>query len=261
VTWWRALRVSALTSAQRTLAEPGGLLVTFGFYIAVVSVLSALWRTATASNGGSIVGYTSAALTWYVATSEAATVSLDTRLIESTGEHIATGSVAVELLRPMSLLAVRVATEVGRCLPRLVGCMTVGVVLAWALAGPPRNAWSLLLAAPSLVLAITCNLVAQHAFAGVSFWIRDARSTWFLYQKFVFVVGGMLLPIEVLPSAMERVARFLPFMAMAYAPARLASGHLDLGLLGIQVLWVVALSALAGWVFARGERRLQVVGG
>jgi ABC-2 type transport system permease protein len=260
-TWVRALRVSAATAARRTLAEPGGLAVTMGFYVSVVCVLSALWRTATAANGGAIVGYSAAALTWYVATSEAATVSLDTRLIESTGEHIATGAVAVELLRPVSLLAVRVATEVGRCLPRLVACMTVGVLLSWLLAGPPLDPWALLLAAPSLLMAVTCNLVAQHAFAGASFWIRDARSTWFLYQKCVFVVGGMLLPIEVLPPALERAAMLLPFVAMAYVPARLASGHLELGLLLVQAAWLVGLGAAAAGVFARGERRLQVVGG
>jgi ABC-2 type transport system permease protein len=119
----------------------------------------------------------------------------------------------------------------------------------------------LLLAAPSLVLAVMCNLVAQHAFAGVSFWIRDARATWFLYQKLVFIVGGMLLPLEVLPPVMTRVALFLPFMAMAYAPSRLASGHLDLWLLGAQIGWLVVLGGLAVAVFSRGERRLQVVGG
>ena len=259
--WLRALRVSAATAARRTLAEPGGLAVTIGFYVAVVCVLSALWRTATAANGGAIVGYSAAALTWYVATSESATVSLDTRLIESTGEHIATGAVAVELLRPVSVLGVRVATEVGRCLPRLLACAVVGLLLSWVLAGPPPDPWALLLAAPSLVMAVTCNLVAQHAFAGASFWIRDARSTWFLYQKCVFVVGGMLLPIEVLPPFLERSAMLLPFVAMAYVPARLASGHLEVRLLLLQAAWLVGLSAAALGVFSRGERRLQVVGG
>jgi ABC-2 type transport system permease protein len=257
----RALRISATTAARRTMAEPGGLFVTVFFYLAVVSVLSTLWRTATQANGGAVAGYSAVALTWYVATSEAATVTLNTRLIEETGEDIASGSVAVELLRPVSVLGLRVATEVGRSLPRLAICATVGVAYAWLVGGAPPRPWALLLAAPSLVLAITCNLVAQHAFAGASFWIRDARSTWFLYQKLVFIVGGMLLPLEVLPAAMTKVAVWLPFMAMAYAPSRLASGHVEPWLLARQAFWLVALSGLAVAVFARGERRLQVVGG
>ena len=50
-------------------------------------------------------------------------------------------------------------------------------------------------------------------------------------------------------------------MAMAYAPARLASGHVEPELLLVQLAWLVGLSVLAVGVFARGERRLQVVGG
>ncbi len=196
-----------------------------------------------------------------MATSEAATVSLDTRLIESTGEDIGSGAIAVELLRPVSVLAIRVATEIGRCLPRLAVCAALGLALARVLAGPPPDAIGLALAGPSLVLAIACNLVAQHAFAAAAFWVRDARSTWFIYQKFVFVVGGMLLPLEVLPHALTRVALVLPFMAMAYAPARLASGHVEPWLLLVQLAWLVGLGAIAVSVFARGERRLQVAGG
>ena len=258
---WRALRVSAATAARRTAAQPGGLFVTVFFYVAVVSVLSALWRTATEANGGAVAGYSAVALTWYVATSEAATVTLNTRLIEEAGEDIASGSIAVELLRPVSVLWLRVATQVGGALPRIAVCGLIGVVFSWSTAGPPSDGRALALAAPSLLLAITCNLVAQHAFAAASFWIRDARSTWFLYQKLVFIVGGMLLPLQVLPPAMTRIALWLPFMAMAYAPSRLASGSFEPHLLVVQGAWLVALSVVAVAVFTKGERRLQVVGG
>ena len=258
---WRALRVSAGMAARRTMLQPGGLVVTVFFYLSVVSVLSALWRTATQANSGAVAGYSAVALTWYVATSEAATVTLNTRLIEEAGADIASGSVAVELLRPVSLLWLRVATQIGGALPRIAVCAVLGIAFSWWMGGPPLHGWALLLAAPSLLLAITCNLVAQHAFAGVSFWIRDARSTWFLYQKLVFIIGGMLLPLQVLPPAMTRVALWLPFMAMAYAPSRLASGWFEPHLIVVQLGWLAALSSVAIAVFARGERRLQVVGG
>jgi ABC-2 type transport system permease protein len=259
----KVFRISAATAAQRVLAERGGILVSLGFYCAVVSVVASLWRTAAAAGGGTVAGYSAVALTWYIAASEAATVSLNIRLIEDIGNDIASGAVVTELLRPASVVGIRIASEVGRALPRLAILSTVGVVVAFVVSGghgPPDPA-ALLLAAPALVLAIAVNLVAQHAFAGVAFWIRDARSTWFLYQKFVFIVGGMLLPLEVLPHGVERVAKLLPFMAMAYAPARLASGHFEPVLLLAQAGWLAVLGVIAAAVFAAGERRLQVVGG
>lgn len=257
----RAAAVTLAVATRKGLAERGGLLFTAGFYVVVTGAVGSLWRTAAEANAGSIAGYTAVALTWYIATSEAATVSINARLIEDIGFDIASGAVAVEMLRPASVVGIRVVTEVGRALPRLGVCAGAGVLVALLTGGLPENGLALALAAPSLVLAVACNIAAMHAFAGAGFWLRDTRSAWFLYQKFVFLLGGMLIPLEVLPDAMAGVARVLPFMAMAYAPARLAAGHLEPELLAVQAFWLLALGALAARVFASGERRLQAVGG
>ncbi len=253
--------VTAQTAAHRVVAERGGLGVVLGFYLIVVTVLAGLWRVAADGNGGSIAGYSAVALTWYIATSEAATVSLNIRMIADIGQDIGSGAVAVELLRPAPVLGVRVATEIGRVLPRLAACAITGVAAAWITAGAPPRLLALTLAAPSLLIAVACNIVAQHAFAAAAFWLRDAGSTWFLYQKLVFVLGGMLIPLELLPGWLERTASLLPFRAMAYIPARLASGHIEPQLLLQQVGWLAALSLAAAAAFRAGERRLQVVGG
>ena len=257
----RSLAITAETAARRTVAERGGLAVTVCFYALVTTVLAGLWRAAAETNGGLVAGYSGVALTWYIATTEAATVSLNTRLIADIGGDIASGAIAVELLRPISVLAQRVVAELGRVLPRVIICALSGVLIARFTAGSPPNVASLALAYPSLLLAVLCNLIAQHAFAAVSFWLGNSGASWFLYQKLVFMVGGMLIPLEVLPGWLHRIAAVLPFRSMAYAPARLASGHLEPVLLLEQLAWIAALSLLAMRVFAAGERRLQVVGG
>lgn len=257
----RWITVSARTAAQRVLAERGGLGVAIGFYVIVVGVLSGLWRVAAHANGGAIAGYSAVALTWYIATSEAATVSLNIRMIDEIGADIGSGAVAIELLRPASVLGVRVVSEIGRALPRLAAITCAGVVVATVTAGGPPSPLGLLLAMPSLVLAISCNIVAQHAFAASAFWLRSAGSAWFLYQKLVFVVGGMLIPLEVLPGWLRGIATVLPFRAMSYIPARLASGHVEPVLLVEQAVWLGVLWLTASAVFSAGERRLQVVGG
>jgi viologen exporter family transport system permease protein len=256
----RTLRVAVVTSAQRVVAAPSAFVLSMGLYLGVIAILGSLWRTAASANGGVVAGYSGAALTWYITASEAATIPLNTRLIEMLGDDIGSGAITMELLRPASVVGVRIASEIGRALPHLALCIAVGTGLSWLTVGAPPNA-AAALAVVALVLAIVCNVVAQHAFAAVSFWNRDARSTWFIYQKFVFVVGGMLLPLEVLPHSMATVAKFLPFMAMAYAPARLASGHFEPWLLLVQLGWIAVLARAATVVFRSGENRLQVVGG
>lgn len=257
----RAAWVTVRLAARKGAAERGGLLFTAGFYLLVSWALGSVWRMAAGARGGEVAGYTAVALTWYIATSEAATIPLNQKLIEDIGIAIANGSVAVEMLRPASVLGVRVMTELGRSLPRLVVCLAAGTLLSLLVGGAPPSPAALALVPFALVLAIACNTVSMYAFAGWGFWLRDTRSAWFLYQKLVFLLGGMLLPLQVLPDALERVAFALPFMAMAYVPARLASGHFEPSLLLVQAFWLVVLALLAVRVFAAGERRIATAGG
>lgn len=253
--------VATSTAAQRTMRTPSSIVVTIALYVVVAGTMTALWRVAADSNGGSIGGYTAAQLTWYLATSEAVTVCLSSRLIERIGDEIADGSVAVEMLRPAPMLGMRLCSEFGACVPRLVACAAAGFVLATVTADSSPGAPALVLTIPAMALAVACNLVAQHAVAAAAFWLRDARSSWFLYQKLVFILGGMLIPLELMPSVLRTICFALPFAAMAYAPARLASGHVEPWLLVVQIGWLAVLSCAAIAAFRAGQRRLQVVGG
>lgn len=256
----RRLGVPAEIAGRRVLADRDGLVVTTLFYLIVSGVLASLWRAATGPHGD-VAGYSGDALTWYIVTSEAAVCALNIRLIEEVGDEIGSGAVAVEMLRPLPVVAVRLAVEIGRGLGRLAVLLVPGALLALLIAGPPPVAGGTVLAVPALVLAIMANLALQYVLAGAAFWLRDTKATWFLYQKLVFILGGMLLPLEVLPGALRDTAFHLPFLAMAYAPARLAAGHVEPSLLLVQAAWLVVLGAAAAAVFSLGQRRLQVVGG
>jgi viologen exporter family transport system permease protein len=256
----RQLAAPAEMACRRLLADRGGLVVSIIFYLIVSMVLAGLWRAAAAQHG-QVAGYSATALTWYIFTSEAATCAIAVRLIEEVGDDISTGDIAVEMLRPLPVVAVRLAVETGRSLARLAVLLLCGAVAAWVSVGPPPSAAGELLSLPALALAVAANLALQYAVASSAFWLRDTRATWFLYQKLVFILGGMLLPLEVLPGALRAVAFGLPFLTMAYVPARFAAGHVEPALLLLQVGWLAVLTVAASAMFAAGQRRLQVVGG
>jgi ABC-2 type transport system permease protein len=77
----------------------------------------------------------------------------------------------------------------------------------------------------------------------------------------VFLLGGLLIPLELLPDGIGNVAKVLPWASMTWVPGRLASGDVDPLLIGLQLAWLLVAGVLALGVFALGERRLQVVGG
>ena len=253
--------VALANGARRVLASRGELVIGVLIYMVIVGAVTTLWRVAAEANGGVVDGYDALALTWYLAMSEAAYMAVNSRLIEEIGDEIAGGAVASEMLRPASVVGVRLATQLGLAAPRLVANAVAGSVVCLVTVGAPPSYPALLLAVPALGLAAACNLMAVHAFAAITFWLRDARSAWFLYQKLIFIFGGMLLPLQVLPGWLHTVSVSLPFMTMAYVPARLASGHVEPELLLVQLGWLAVLAALAVVAFNAGERRLQAVGG
>lgn len=256
-----AYAAAAVAGFRRLVASPAELFVRACFYGVIILVLSSLWRAAAASSGGSIVGYDAAAITWYLVFSEAAVNGMRFRLIEIIGTDIGTGVFSVEMLRPVSAVAFRIASELGDGVVRLTAMVVAGTVLGALIAGPPPNAVAFALALVSALLAVACNTAGQHAFAALAFWQHEAKGAWFLYQKFVFVLGGMLLPIQIFPQWLQSVAWISPFWTMTYAPARLAAGFVEPWLLLGQVAWLVVLSGAAAAAFAAGERHLQETGG
>ncbi len=249
---------NAFTSRTRAyLANPAELVLNTAIYLLVTLALTGLWRVAVESAGGEMVGYGSVAIVWYIATTEVSIMSLPARVIEYESDIIVSGDIEVELLRPIDLFSFRVASWLGHAAPKVLCCVAVGFIWASWFGGAPASATALLMAAPAIALAILNNIVGQIGVGACSFWIRDIRGLWFIYQKLVFLLGGMLLPLEVLPSSVETVAKALPFMTMAYVPGRLASGHAEPMLLVIQVAWSVVLVAGSTWLFARGVERMR----
>jgi ABC-2 type transport system permease protein len=252
---------AAVAASVRVVRKPAELAVRLLFYVVILIVFAALWPVAVEAAGGRLAGYDAGDLVWYVLAAEGAVIATKPRLIEDIGNDIASGQIAIEMLRPANVVGIRVATELGEALVRLAIAAIMGTAFGFLVVGPPENPAAAALALPSGVLAVGANLAAQHAFAGAAFWLRDARAAWFLYQKLVFLLGGMLLPLQLLPDWLARISWVLPFWTMSYAPARLASGHYEPWLLAAQAAWTLVLAGAAMAVFVAGERRLEVTGG
>lgn len=248
------------TAARRALRNPAPLIARVLMYLVILGVLSALWHAAIAPRGA-IAGYDFKAMLWYLTIAEASVICIDPRLIEQVGGAVGDGSVTVEMLRPISVVGFRVAATLGECFARFAIVVVAGGAFAAFRVGGPPNPGSLLLALPAALVAITANVTAQHAFAAMAFWAHDSKAAWFLYQKLVFLLGGMLLPLELVPHALYVVARVLPFWTMSYVPARIASGHVEPFLLVVQIAWAGALAWFAAAAFGAGQRRVAVAGG
>ncbi|HTI63550.1 MAG TPA: ABC-2 family transporter protein [Gemmatimonadaceae bacterium] len=246
---------------RQARAEPGELLGRAFFFVLILGVFSAVWR-AVAESGASTARQP-AEMLWYLAVTEWVLMSAPLVQFEME-EDIRRGDVAYQIARPASWLGARLAHGLGALAVRAPVMLVVACAAAWSVAGPPKRPLGLGAAiAFGLVAAVVVTLF--HVAIGVAaFWLGDVAPAYWIWQKLLFVLGGLLLPLQFYPALFVRVARLTPFPALLAGPASLATGA---PLMRARVLApTLALWALVGWVvaraaFSRAVRRLHVNGG
>ncbi|MGC9400325.1 MAG: ABC transporter permease [Anaerolineae bacterium] len=228
-------------------------------------VFIALWSTAYGvTQRESLAGYTLAQIIWYLGMAEAVTLSTS-RIFTEISDAVKAGDVAHTLTRPMPYPLFQVANSLGNSAPRfLLNLLTGIVVVALATRSVPGSVPGFLAFLGTAGLALLMDALIAVLIGLLAFWLEEVMPVYLIYQKLLFSVGGLFLPLETFPGWLESAARRLPFQLMAYAPARAFvafDAQQVARTIGIQLLYVVVLGGLMWGVWLLAQRRLIVQGG
>jgi ABC-type uncharacterized transport system permease subunit len=58
----------------------------------------------------------------------------------------------------------------------------------------------------------------------LAFWLQDVSPVYWVWQKLMFVLGGLMLPLDLYPSVVQRAAEFTPFPVLLAGPASFVVG-------------------------------------
>jgi len=230
-----------------------------------MGVFMALWATAFGVSGrAELAGYTMAEMVWYLAMTETITLS-SSRVFTEISEAVKTGDLAYTLARPLSYPFYQVANSLGNSAPRFL--LNLAVAAAVVTLGIGQIAGSIPGLAAFLVmaaLALLLDALIAVLIGLLAFWIEEVTPAFWIYQKLLFTVGGLFLPLEMFPDWLRRVAQWLPFQFITYVPARAFVNfepEFVLRAAGGQVAYLVALTALVMLVWRQAQIRLVVHGG
>ncbi len=255
-----AYREAFVLGARRAVRSRAVMALIITFYSIIIAVMSGVWRAAFANRPDGIAGYDLASMVWYLTFTEAVVFGSMAKRIELIGDEIARGDIEGELLRPASVIGVRMLTDIGESMTRGLYVLLAGTALSLVIVGPPPNNWGYLLGVVAAIPAIVINTSFVHALGALAFWLRKVHGSWLLYQKLVFFPGGMILPLQLYPGWFSTLSLWLPFWTIAYAPGRFGSGHIEPELFLGQLAWLVAAGCAAVLVFGHGVRRLRLRG-
>jgi ABC-2 type transport system permease protein len=259
----RKYLVAAGTSARSRSAYRGELAGSVVTYCLFLFVFSRIWRSAYASRPV-IAGYDLAMSIWYFVVAEIPYFGTMGRFRDLAGD-IKSGQVAYLVSRPYSFVGYRFAEAAGSSLAASLPIALAGLTFGSVLAGLPPLGSALQAACllASLALAMALQSVLQIAIAMTAFWVEENSAFFWIFQK-LGLVAGTLLPLEFLPERASRIARWTPFPALSYAPARIMVAFSPSeagGLLAFQAAWLAASWAACLALYARGRRALSSQGG
>lgn len=262
--WLKYAAVGRIGLLQH-IAYAADLLARSLFLVVIVFVFVQLWRTIYAADGRvDIEGFSLAQMIWYFTAAECIILS-QPRLTGQFDEKVKSGEIAYVLGRPYSFLGYHAVGYFTEGCIRLAINAVVGAAVASLLVGPIPIAMGQVAATGlAMLLSFALSFCLLGTIGLLAFWFEDTGSFYFIWQKLVFILGGMLVPLEVFPDAMQRVAMALPLPYMVYGPARLFvrfSPEAFWELIAAQAAWCVAAFALIVGVYRLGVKRIHANGG
>lgn len=230
-----------------------------------MGVFMALWATAFGVSGqAELSGYTMVEMVWYLAMTETITLS-GSRIFTEISEAVKAGDLAYTLARPLSYPWYQVANSLGGSAPRLlINLLAATAVVGIGMRETAGSLPGLLAFLGMAALALLLDALIAVLIGLLAFWIEEVMPAFWIYQKLLFTVGGLFLPLEMFPDWLRRVAEWLPFQFITYVPARaFVDFDLEFVLRAVmgQVIYIAIFAALMMHVWRRAQRRLVVHGG
>lgn len=221
-----------------------------------------------AGAGGVAAGYDAAQLATYVWFGQGLLAVVMLWGWSDLADRIRTGEVAVDLLRPVSPVALYLATDLGRAghavLFRLLPPVLVGA-LVFDLYLPTRpGTWPLF--ALSTLLAVIICFGCRYLVNSAAYWLLDMRGVNTAWVVGAAVLGGLYFPLRFLPDWLA-AALYLgtPLPGTMQIPLDVLverdPAPVQAGLVAVQAVWAVVVLAACRAVQRRAERRLVIQGG
>ncbi|MHC4958127.1 MAG: ABC transporter permease [Planctomycetota bacterium] len=250
--------IVALTLRQ-DLSARGPVLMRLFFYWALMLIFSRLWYAV-----GPRSGFPPGDLVWYFALTEVVALSVP-MLSAQIEDEVKRGDVAYRTARPVSYLWTCFSEGVGGMTVRFLTLSVFGLLgAALCAGGPPSDVRGILVGLPLAYIAALWLVLVQVLVGLSAFWVHESAPLHWVSQKFLFVLGGLMLPLDIYPDWLRDIAMWTPFSALLYGPARLMlefDVSWALWTLGRLLAWSALLVLLAQFVYRRAMQALEVAGG
>lgn len=231
-------------------------------FMTCLIIFACLWKIAVVKSAATALAPDR--LLWYIAFNQWVLFSIPEIYLEME-DDLRSGRFAYLLPRPVSYLGAKFCEGAGMLLLNLSALGLVTFLFTWFWTGSlPCHPLSL---CPVFLAGILAGLVAllfQMAIGLTSFWIQEVGPCYWIWEKLLYVLGGLILPLSIYPGWLQKLAGWTPFPALLGNRSILAFDfRLEsyFSLFFQLCLWAGFGAVLLLCLFHKGLRSLTIEGG
>ena len=258
--YWAIFRITLING----LAYPGELIGRSLLIVPFMWIFYQLWKVTFAAAGSDVInGMTLYSTMWYLMMAETIELSRP-RLANTISDNVKDGSIAYVLNKPYNFLLYQFSHSMGETLFRAVMNAIFGGLVIWWLVGPPPAPLGWAFAVFALLGTWIMNFCITCLIGLSAFLVEEVSPFMWIYQKFIFILGGFLIPLDFYPGWLQTIAKALPFAYIVYGPSKLfvaPSTGLLVNILSMQLLWIVVIGSILILSYRRGVAYITVNGG
>jgi ABC-2 type transport system permease protein len=235
------------------------------FIVVILFVFANLWKSI--FMGRTVIeGFSIAQLVWYLTLTEAITMGMGWRtMFEDVSDEVKSGSIANYLTKPLSYIGWHFSVFFSKFLNYFLIVFAVGSVVTYLMVGPIQfSILTLALLTIVILLSFVLSFFIGMAFASFAFWFEDVTAFYWILQKAVFIMGGMLVPLDIYPDFIKGYLNYIPFSFLTYWPGKFfitGSGDIFIITLIGQIAWIFVFIVFLTVIYKSGIRRVNIHGG
>ncbi len=256
--YWKIFSLSVLYNTRNYKALLGLSI----FLITCLLIFSNLWQVATQRMGAPLFDPTQ--LLWYIAFNEWIILSIPETATQME-QDLRSGKLAYLLPRPIPYLGAIFAEALGGLIVHLVVLGFVTFSFTWFSVGHfPLGLGPSLLSIGFGLLAGIIGILFQMLIGLSAFWLQSIEPFEYIWEKLLFTLGGLILPLSIYPEWLQKIAYWSPSAALLGQRSALVidfSWLKAFELFGILMTWCLIATLTLLWVYQKGLRILNIEGG
>ena len=233
----------------------------------IIMITSAYFWRALYTGRSVVNGVDAGSMQTYIIISSALSVLLITNVERRIGRSVEKGSVATDMMKPISLFGMFLAEDIGSIIALIFQNMLPILLIGSLMIKVPVMAdiRNLPMFVISVVESFLINWLIAALFGMMAFTTINNNALIQVKKHLIRLLSGSIIPIWFFPESVSKVLSALPFVYIYQLPLSIYIGRGNrnkmISQMRIQFIWLVILSALFFYAQSRITRKVMVQGG